>query len=441
LGRYRSATIPQSGPPAQALFLEIFNMFDERLLQEIRNRFHHVDTCPYQGPRIFFENAGGTLTLRSVVETNTHFSAIPDNQGRDNPASHELVRVIAKAREDMRTFFGVKDGVVFTGESGTEVLFRLVRAAILGSSPGGTVVGSTLEHPATVSACTRWCPVADKEYVRIPHDATLAMVTADDYLRHVTPETRVVTIIQTSPVTGMTVDVQAIAHAVRSVAPDSFILVDSIQHAAHGVMAMDAYGVDACAVSGYKVFSKHNYGVGWASPRLSVLPHEHLNGTADDFWELGTRDTAAFATFSEVVNYLDWLGAQVSDAENRRERLEAAGHAMRAQEADLVEVTINGTENCRGLRDLAGIRIIGGADNPHREGVVSYAFESLPAATVVSALNAEGIRTHVRKADYFSGNILEPLGMDSCIRTSFCHYNTRHEVLRLLEVLGSLVPA
>ena len=123
-------------------------MFDDQLLSEIRNRFHHVDHCPYQGPRIFFENAGGSLTLKSVVEVNAHLSSIPDNQGRDNPASHELVRIINKAREDMKTFFGVKEGVVFTGESGTELLFRLVRAAILGSPAGGNVVGSTLEHPA-----------------------------------------------------------------------------------------------------------------------------------------------------------------------------------------------------------------------------------------------------------------------------------------------------
>ena len=89
-------------------------MFKAELLQEIRDRFHHVDQCPYQGSRIFFENAGGSLTLKSVVEVSAHFASIPDNQGRDNPASRELVRVINKAREDMMTFFGVSEGVVFT---------------------------------------------------------------------------------------------------------------------------------------------------------------------------------------------------------------------------------------------------------------------------------------------------------------------------------------
>jgi hypothetical protein len=38
-----------------------------------------VDTFPEQGERIFFENAGGALTLKSVVERSTELSAVPDN--------------------------------------------------------------------------------------------------------------------------------------------------------------------------------------------------------------------------------------------------------------------------------------------------------------------------------------------------------------------------
>jgi selenocysteine lyase/cysteine desulfurase len=413
-------------------------MFDADFLSEIRDRFHHVDNCPYQGPRIFFENAGGSLTLKSVVEVNSHFSSIPDNQGRDNPASHELVRIINQARADMKTFFGVKEGIVFTGESGTELLFRLVRAAILGSPAGGNVVGSTLEHPATASARSRWCPIAGKENISIAHDKEQTMVTAQDYAEHVDENTRVATVIQTSPVTGMAVDVAAVAKAIRGRAPECFIIVDSIQHAAHGVMDMDACGVDACALSGYKVFSRHNYGVAWASPRLSTLPHEKLDGTADDFWELGTRDTGAFATFSEVVNYLDWLGSQVSDESDRRRRLENAGRAMAAQEAHLVDVAINGVGDQTGIRNLPGAYIVGGPDNPYREGLVSYAFSHIPSVDVVSGLNDRGIRTHLRKADYFSGNILDPLGMESCIRTSFCHYNSKDEILALLKALAEI---
>ena len=75
--------------------------FTDDQLTAIRARFAHVDHCPVQGDRIFFENAGGALTLRSVVEQTRYYAGIPDNQGRDNPGSTDLVRVINQAKNDM----------------------------------------------------------------------------------------------------------------------------------------------------------------------------------------------------------------------------------------------------------------------------------------------------------------------------------------------------
>ncbi len=414
-------------------------MFDGRLMQEIRERFHHVDTCPYQGERIFFENAGGSLTLKSVVETNTHFVSIPDNQGRDNPASHELVRVIAQARDDMRVFLGVDEGPVFTGESGTELLFRLVRAAVLGSRDGGNIVGSTLEHPATVSAGKRWGEIVGKEYRAVAHDNDTATVTADDYRSMVDADTRVATIIHTSPVTGMTVDIAAVVKVIRTASPQCIIILDGIQHAAHGGLNLKELDIDGYAVSAYKVFSRHNYGFAWLSPRLATLPHDHLDGTPDDFWEMGTRDTSAFACTSKVVEYFDWLGSNFTDSEDRRNRILTAGEAITEHERDLINLTINGNDDQRGLRDMPEVFLIGGYDNPSREGLVSIIVEDKPCAEVVAELNQRGIRTHVRKADYFSGNILKPLNRPTCIRVSMCHYNTAEEVLKFLRGLETII--
>ena len=92
----------------------------------------------------FFENAGGALTLKSVVETSTTFAAIPDNQGRDNPASAELKRIINTTKNDIKLLLNVSNGQCFVGESGTELLFRMISTACLGSPPDGNVIGSTV---------------------------------------------------------------------------------------------------------------------------------------------------------------------------------------------------------------------------------------------------------------------------------------------------------
>ncbi|MFW2588183.1 aminotransferase class V-fold PLP-dependent enzyme [Sagittula sp. SSi028] len=413
-------------------------MFDETLLSAIRARFAHVEDCPFTGPRIFFENAGGALTLNAVVETTTRFAAIPDNQGRDNPASQALMSVIAKAREDVRRFLNAEGGAVIFGESGTELLFRLIRDACVGA-PEGAVLGSSVEHPASRSAADRWAAQTGRAHVLIRHDDAQGCVHPQDYAAAITPETAVVTILHTSPVTGIGMDLAGIVAAVRATAPEAYVIVDGIQHACHGGIDVTAAGVDGYVISPYKVFSRHGYGVAWASDRLTALAHDALIGGPEGNWELGTRDTGAYATFSDVVGYFEWLGGQVSDATDPRARIEAAGRAIHAHESALTQAMIHGIDNLTGLADLPGVTIIGGTDNAAREGLVSFYADGHAAPDLVAQLNAEGIRTHTRKADHYSGNVLTPLGQPGCVRVSLAHYNSPAEVRRFLSVMQGIL--
>lgn len=409
------------------------------LINAVRDRFAHVDACPFDGPRVFFENAGGALTLKSVAETSGLYAAYPDNQGRDNPASKALMAAIAKGKADMRLFFNAADGQVFVGESGTEVLFRLIRTAALGAAAGGAMLSTTLEHPASRSAMARWAEVTGRKHVLVPHDNATGNVSVEAYLKHITPEIRVATIVHTSPVTGMAVDVGAIAAEIRKASPECFIIVDGIQHASHGAVDITALGIDGYAISPYKVFSRHGYGVGWASDRLTACTKETVIGGPATSWEMGTRDAGSYATFSDVVNYLDWLGSQFTNETDRRKRLEAAAQAIHAHEQMLAEKMVCGTGNLRGLKDIPGVSIIGGADNSRREGVASFSLAGQPSEAIVSFLNSRGVRTHTRKADHYSGNVLEPLGLSDCVRVSFSHYNTEQEVAQFLTALNEFV--
>jgi cysteine desulfurase/selenocysteine lyase len=408
------------------------------LLYEIRDRFEHVEHCPYQGTRVFFENAGGALTLKSVTERSTELAAIPDNQGRDNPASHELVRLINQAKEDIRCFFGASKGPVFVGESGTELLFRVISTAIVEAPAGGNVVGSTLEHPASVSACARWAKVARRDFIRVPHNSETGTITAEDYKPYVNKDTRVATILHTSPVTGMSVDVGSIAKMIREVSPDCFIIVDGIQHAAHGGLNIDSYDIDGYVISPYKVFSRHGYGIAWVSERLGNMPHNNLIGAPVDEWDLGTRDTASYATFSDVVNYFDWLGSKFTDSTDKRDRINAAGNAIHQQEKDLTDAMLYGVSGQDGLASMSEVSVIGGIENAAREGLVALSVENKTAVDLVSELREKGIRVHARKNDHYSGNILEPLGLDDCVRVSMCHYNSEQEVSQFLVAMQSI---
>ena len=398
----------------------------------------HVETCPFEGDRIFFENAGGSLRLKSVVETSALYASYPDNQGRENEASKALVRSIENGKSKMRLFFNADRGDVIVGESGTELLFRLIRTAALELPRGGTMLSSTLEHPASMSAMKKWAKNTHRSHIIVEHDDELGTVDERAYLKKLTRDVRVVSIVHTSPVTGMTVDLEKITKEVRNVTPDCIIIVDGIQHSSHGAIDVQKYDIDGYVVSPYKMFSRHGYGVAWASDRLCALGKEQLVGGPFQNWELGTRDAGSYATFSDVVDYLDWLGSNFTNSESTRERLEASSVAIKSHEQELVNLVLNGSENLVGLINNKQIEIIGDLASTSREGVVSFYLKNNPSSLIVEKLRQRKIRVHIRKDDHYCGNILGPLNQKDCIRFSICHYNSKAEVIEFLKAINEI---
>ena len=415
-------------------------MIEQRqgLMDSIREKFMHVETCPFEGERIFFENAGGSLRLKSVVETSALYASYPDNQGRENEASKALVRSIENGKAKMRLFFNADSGDVIVGESGTELLFRLIRTAALELPRGGAMLSSSLEHPASMSAMKKWARNTQRNHIIVEHDDGLGTVDEKAYLKKLTSDVRVVSVVHTSPVTGMTVDLEKITREVRNVTPECIIIVDGIQHSSHGAIDVQKYDIDGYVVSPYKMFSRHGYGVAWASDRLCALGKEQLVGGPYQNWELGTRDAGSYATFSDVVDYLEWLGSNFTNSESARERLEASAVAIKSHEQELVNLALHGSENLVGLIKNEKIEIIGDLTSTSREGVVSFYLKNNPSSLIVEKLRKRKIRVHIRKDDHYCGNILGPLNQKDCIRFSICHYNSKAEVIEFLKAINEI---
>ena len=166
------------------------------------------------------------------------------------------------------------------------------------------------------------------------------------------------------------------------------------------------------------------------------MTKETVIGGSPTSWDQGTRDAGSYATFSDVVAYFEWLGGHFTDSEDRRARILAAADVIHAQEQELTRAIMYGTGNHRGLASIPGVTVIGGIENPGREGVISFTLDSMESSALVSFLNAHGVRTHIRNADHYCGNILRPLGLASCIRVSLSHYNTEAEVGHFLKAMN-----
>ena len=86
--------------------------FSDELLTELRNQIEYVDHDP-AGKRIYFENAGGSLTLKSCCEIaspckrNPRLFEPPDTW-RKTPAGNGLTTVL----RDAKLTFGAKSGAI-----------------------------------------------------------------------------------------------------------------------------------------------------------------------------------------------------------------------------------------------------------------------------------------------------------------------------------------
>ena len=203
-------------------------------------------------------------------------------------------------------------------------------------------------------------------------------------------------------------------------------------------MRVDDYDCDAYVFSAYKAFSRLSTGFAWLSPRLSTLPHDRMHSKPQTYWEFGSRDPGIFAAHSAVVDYLCWLGSHFSGKADRRGRLLAGAAAMADHERAQLHLLLFGDETAAGLIDIAGVSLIGPPQTQHRQGIVSFRLEGFESTALVRNLAALGIRVHARVDDGYSGHILQDLGMDDCLRVTFCHYNTPAEIRTLLSALAEI---
>lgn len=418
--------------------------FSPELLAAVRARFLHAEADPFGGRRIYLENAGGGLTLAAALDADRRIAALPDNAGRDNPASREVGRVIGAGRADVAAFLNATDGSILGDQSTTACAFRVLGAAVAGV-PGTNLVCSSLDHASFYDAAGILAARHGLERRVAGFDRETGALDPAVLAALVDERTVSVSIIHASNITGGKTDLAETVRRIRARAPRAVIVADGAQHVQHGIVDVAAAGVDAYVFSAYKVFSRPGFGFAYLSPRLAALPHAQLQGKAAGDWDLGTRDPGGFAAFSAVVDYLTWLGAQAQPdtaGGPRRRQLAAAMQAIESHEAALSRRLLEGDKRHPGLLEHAGVRLHG-RRHPScgREAVFAFSVPGRATGALVRAFGRRGIVLHDRVSDAYSKHTLDALGVPEVVRVSLAHYNTPEEVSIFLGALAEILRA
>ena len=411
--------------------------FSNELLEEIRAQIAYVDHDS-AGKRIYFENAGGSLTLKSCCELADTANAIPDFPNRPNPGAKPLQEMINNGISDSKMIFGAKSGAILADLTVSKSIWTMT-SVIMNNVPGTNVVTTDLEHPATYDACLYYSKYTNHEVRSAKLDPITGSVDVDHLLSLIDDNTSLLSMIHASNITGTLCDIEYIVYEARKIKPDLYILIDSTQHIPHGTIDVEALQIDAAGFAPYKILGKRGLGIGWVSDRVANMPHPHFLEGAKNDWDLGGYEPAGMGGISLVVDYICWIGSKFSKSADRGELYIAGMNAIELQERSITYRMIHGSPNFPGVKDIPGVKIHFVDDLTKRDCILPVTFENVDAVEAMKKYIDNGIYLYHRsRSNKMSRRVLDGLNLDSLVRVAPMHYTTQEEIDKFLSVTSKI---
>ncbi len=411
-------------------------LFSAELQKEIKDRFYYVDCDPHIGAkRLFFENAGGSYRLKAAVEAGADKDAYPDCPDRDHHSARWLNDILNRGMEDIRVIFNAKSGVIATDLTATQVMFNMVRT-IVQNVEGTNMVTTALEHPSAFDAVNYYADKYGKELRVADTSNETGGVEAEDIVKLIDRDTVLLSVMHASNFSGAAMNIEKIVRMARDIKPDLYIVVDGVQHAAHGIFDVEKAPVDGMNFGPYKFFGCRGIGVGYLSDRLANLPHHKVIRKPQNEWRLGSPVPMQMASITEIVNYVCWLGSRFTQSQGRRELFEEGMKRIGLHEKGLLERMLDGTESVPGLRHISGVKVCPDCrDLTNRDLIVPVVFEGADHGEIVKEYERRGvILRETPMSSMFFDRILGSFGMDGALRVSPLHCHGAEDIDEYLKI-------
>ena len=413
-------------------------LFGPDLQADVRARFCHIDHDGF-GRRIFFENSGGALRLKSCIQAVVDVDSHPDCPGRPQRKARSLDEIIRKGKEDLRIIFNTDRGSLISRLSASQVMFDIIQA-VAENVPGGNMVVSVLEHPSGFDSVAYYAEKTDRELRVLNSNPATGGIDVKEVARKVDKNTVLLSCMYSSNITGAVQDIRGMVEAARRIKPDLYVIVDAVQHAPHGPIDLSALDVDAMDMAPYKFFACRGAGIGWVSERCARLPHNRILCYSEDEWELGSVAPHQYAGFTAVVDHVCWIGGKFIRSGDRRTLFEEGMNRIKLQERALLHRALEGTDGLPGLRRIPGVKVQ--MDNPdltRRDFIMALTFDRLDPAAAVHEYIKRGIHVTERKSPHhYSKRIVESFGLTGVVRVSPIHCNSPGEIDEFLKASAEI---
>ena len=398
-------------------------------LEGVRADFPILSTEVNGQPLVYLDNAATGQKPRAVIDAERRYYE------EDNANIHRGVHTLSqrateayeKARGVAARFLGLESDRQIVFVRGATEGVNLVAQSFLRPriKAGDKILLTTMEHHANI---VPWQLLRDEvglELVVCPLNARgeVELATWQRLLEEHRPA--MATMVHASNSLGTINPAAEMIAAARALGIPT--LLDAAQSSPHFRVEVPALDPDFLVLSAHKLFGPTGVGLLYGKPeRLEEMKPYQGGGDMIDIvsfekttfkapperFEAGTPNIAGVITFAEALKYLmamDRVGAEKHETALRL-RTEA------------------------GLREIAGLRIVGEAAN--KVAVVSFLMKTAHSHDIGTFLDQEGIA--IRTGHHCCMPLMQSLGIPGTARASFAFYNTEDEVDRLIAGVAKI---
>jgi cysteine desulfurase family protein (TIGR01976 family) len=392
------------------------------------------------GEWALFDNAGGSVPLRGVVErVRDYMSRWQVQLGATYRHSATAAALVADGRRAMARLVNAESDEILLAPSSTMNVRTVARALRPLLAPGDEIVVTNLDHEANIGA---WREL-EQEGIRIrewqfdPERVELTLAGLEPLLSQ---RTRLVCFTHCSNIVGTVHDAPAIIRRVHEAG--ALACVDGVACAPHRRVDVKALDADFYFLSLYKTFGPHlGLFYGKRQLLLAARGQNHFfiaEHQIPDKLEPGGVIHELAAALPAILDYLLALDERIFGDASVPEatRLERVFGAIARHEVALCAPLLEF------LRSRPGVRIIGQPDAslPSRAPTISFVVDGRDSSEIPARLDED--RIAVRYGHFYAHRAVAALGLlarHGVVRVSMLHYNTPAEVARLVTALDRIL--
>ncbi|MBB3908928.1 cysteine desulfurase [Anoxybacillus rupiensis] len=393
-------------------------------VKEVRQLFPILDQEVNGKPLVYLDSAATSQKPLPVIEAlNQYYRGYNSNVHRGvHTLGTKATDAYEGAREKVRKFINAKSTqeIIFT--RGTTTALNTVAASYGRANlrEGDEIVITYMEHHSNIIP---WQQVAKYtgatlKYIPLQEDGSISL---EDVEKTVTPNTKIVSVMQVSNVLGAINPIKQIAQIAHQ--NGAVMVVDAAQSAPHMKVDVQDLDCDFLAFSGHKMCGPTGIGVLYGKRSLlEQMEPVEFGGEMIDFvglyestwkelpwkFEGGTPIIAGAIGLGAAIDFLEQIGLE----------------NIMAYEHQLAQYALEQ------LSAIEGLTIYGPKE---RAGLVTFNIDNVHPHDVATVLDAEGIA--VRAGHHCAQPLMKWLHVSATARASFYLYNTEEDIDRLVAAL------